>query len=445
MKAEPRASFTTIGTPVQGLTGATLGFFIGFAAVSLFGPTAKSLKGIMGLGPLEVGFLVAAPSLSGSLLRIPFSAWVDTTGGKKPFLVLLLLSILGMAGLSLTLGSYYPARMTHAFYPLILLLGILCGCGIATFSVGISQVAYWYPKARQGSALGTYAGIGNLAPGIFTLLLPFALVTMGLPRSYLAWLAFLLGGTVVYAIIGRNAWYFQMIARGAPVEEAKSASAHRGQEIFPSGNLVDSLTLSARNGKTWALVAIYFTSFGGFIAMTAWLPVYWTSFYSATPILAGGLAGIYSVVTSLVRVGGGYLSDRIGGETTGILALGTMLAGAILMTLSGDFHLSVAAEILMGIGMGVTNAAVFKLVAQEIPEAVGGAAGWVGGLGAFGGFAIPPLMGSIVQVQGTGGYATGFAVFIGLAIVSLLLVGILKRKRARILSSPRNANGCGSM
>jgi MFS transporter, NNP family, nitrate/nitrite transporter len=436
MKTEPRASFTTIGTPVQGLTGATLGFFIGFAAVSLFGPTAKSLKGIMGLGPLEVGFLVAAPSLSGSLLRIPFSAWVDTTGGKKPFLVLLLLSILGMAGLSLTLGSYYPARMTHAFYPLILLLGILCGCGIATFSVGISQVAYWYPKARQGSALGTYAGIGNLAPGIFTLLLPFALVTLGLPRSYLAWLAFLLVGTVVYAIIGRNAWYFQMIARGAPVEEAKSASALRGQEIFPSGNLVDSLILSARNWKTWALVAVYFTSFGGFIAMTAWLPVYWTSYYSATPILAGGLAGIYSVVTSLVRVGGGYLSDRIGGETTGILALGTMLAGAILMTLSADFNLSVAAEILMGIGMGVANAAVFKLVAQEIPEAVGGAAGWVGGLGAFGGFVIPPLMGSIVQVQGTGGYATGFAVFIGLAIVSLLLVEVLRRIRAKVPAAP---------
>jgi len=48
-----------------------------------------------------------------------------------------------------------------------------------------------------------------------------------------------------------------------------------------------------------------------------------------------------------------------------------MLAGAILMTLSGDFSLSIAAEILMATGMGVANAAVFKLVAQEIPEAVG--------------------------------------------------------------------------
>jgi NNP family nitrate/nitrite transporter-like MFS transporter len=109
-----------------------------------------------------------------------------------------------------------------------------------------------------------------------------------------------------------------------------------------------------------------------------------------------------------------------------------MLAGAILMTVSGDFSLSVAAEILMAVGMGTANAAVFKLVAQEIPEAVGGAAGWVGGLGAFGGFAIPPLMGIIVQVRGAEGYANGFAVFICLAAVSLLLVGVLKRKRAKV-------------
>jgi len=435
MKDEPHSGFRATGTPIQGLAGATLGFFIGFAAVSLFGPTAKSLKGIMGLGPLEVGFLVAAPSLSGSLLRIPFSAWVDTTGGKKPFLVLFLLSIVGMSGLFLTLHSCYPERMTHSFYPLILFLGVLCGCGIATFSVGISQVAYWYPKARQGTALGTYAGIGNLAPGIFTLLLPVALVTMGLARSYLAWLAFLVGGTVVYAIIGRNAWYFQMIGGGVPVQEAKAAASLQGQEIFPAGNLVDSLILSARNWKTWALVAIYFTTFGGFIAMTAWLPVYWTSFHSAPPILAGMLAGVYSITTSLVRVGGGYLSDRIGGETTGMLALVILLAGAILMTLSGNFNVSVAAEILMGIGMGAANAAVFKLVAQEIPEAVGGGAGWVGGLGAFGGFAIPPLMGIIVQIQGAGGYATGFVVFICLAVISLFLVEVLRRKRARVLAS----------
>jgi NNP family nitrate/nitrite transporter-like MFS transporter len=426
---------TMKGTPTQGLAGATLGFFIGFAAVSLFGPTAKSLRGILSLSPLEVGLLVAAPSLSGSLLRIPFSAWVDTTGGRKPLLGLLLLSIVGMAGLFLTLHFYYPERMLRSFYPLILFLGVLCGCGIATFSVGISQVAYWYPKARHGTALGTYAGIGNLAPGIFTLILPFALVSMGLAGSYLAWLAFLLVGTGLYAVVGRNAWYFQLVAQGVSAEKAKEISANLGQEIFPAGNLVDSLLISARIWKTWALVAVYFTTFGGFIALTAWLPVYWISFHSTSLVVAGTLAGVYSILTSLVRVGGGYLSDRIGGETTGILSLSVMLAGAILMTLSGNFSLSVTAEVLLAIGMGVTNAAVFKLVAQEVPEAVGGAAGWVGGLGAFGGFAIPPIMGTIVQIRGTTGYATGFVVFICLSVVSLLFVAVLRRKRAMVLAS----------
>jgi len=425
----------TKGTPGHGLAGATLGFFIGFAAVSLFGPTAKSLRGILELSPLEVGLLVAAPSLSGSLLRIPFSAWVDTTGGRKPFLVLLLLSILGMAGLFLTLHFYYPDRMPRSFYPLILFLGVLCGCGIATFSVGISQVAYWYPKARHGTALGTYAGIGNLAPGIFTLVLPFALVSMGLPGSYLAWLAFLVVGTGLYAVVGRNAWYFQLIAQKVSAEEAKTASMKQGQEIFPAGNLVESLVISAKIWKTWALVAVYFTTFGGFIALTAWLPVYWVSFHSVSLVTAGTLAGIYSIITSLVRVGGGYLSDRLGGETTGILSLGTMLAGAILMSLSGTFGLSVVAEVILAIGMGVTNAAVFKLVAQEVPEAVGGAAGWVGGLGAFGGFAIPPIMGTFVQIQGNQGYATGFVVFVCLAALSLLLVRVLRRKRIMVLAT----------
>ncbi|PMP67503.1 MAG: MFS transporter, partial [Desulfurella multipotens] len=71
------------GTPAQGLFGATLGFFFGFAAVALFGPTAAKFKDILNLTPQMVGLLVAMPALSGSLLRIPFSAWVDTTGGRK--------------------------------------------------------------------------------------------------------------------------------------------------------------------------------------------------------------------------------------------------------------------------------------------------------------------------------------------------------------------------
>lgn len=419
------------GNPTEGLFGATLGFFIGFAAVSLFGPTAHKFKDVMGLSPVLVGLLVAMPSLSGSLLRIPFSAWVDTTGGRKPFLVLLALSIVGMLGLFVVIYVLYPDRLSASLYPLLLLLGLLSGCGIATFSVGISQVSYWFPQARQGWALGTYAGIGNIAPGLFSFLLPIALASWGLAGSYLAWLVFLVVGTGLYYITGRNAWFFQLRGHGVAVEEAKREAREHGQELFPAGSLVDSLKISARVWTSWVLVILYFTTFGGFIALTAWLPTYWTSFFAVSAVSAGSLTALFSILTSVIRVAGGSVSDRIGGENTAILSLATLLVGAALMTISHGYGLSVVGEILMALGMGVNNAAVFKLVPQEVPEAVGGAAGWVGGLGAFGGFAIPPVMGAFVRAQGDAGYATGFVTFIGLAILSLALGYVLKRTHAR--------------
>ena len=420
------------GTPGQGLLGATLGFFIGFAAVALFGPTAAKFQQVMHLSPMAVGFLVAMPSLSGSLLRIPFSAWVDTTGGRKPFLVLLTLSVIGMAGLSAVVAFLYPSRLTGDYYSLLLLLAMLCGCGIATFSVGISQVSYWYSKKAQGSALAVFGGVGNLAPGIFSMLIPMALGSLGLTNSYLIWLGMLATGTVLYFLIGRNSPYFQLLAQGLSSEEARRRAADQGQVLFPAGSLKDSLAASARVWRTWALVLIYFTTFGGFIALTAWLPTYWTAYFGMTAIQAGLLTALYSVLTSLVRIIGGVVSDRLreGGENTAILALFIMLMGALVMIGARDYQLAIPGEILLAFGMGICNAAVFKMVPQAVPKAVGGAAGWVGGLGAFGGFAIPPMLAFAVRDLGKNGYSIGFVVYLFLALFSLFMAWILKYSEA---------------
>jgi MFS transporter, NNP family, nitrate/nitrite transporter len=55
----------------------------------------------------------------------------------------------------------------------------------------------------------------------------------------------------------------------------------------------------------------------------------------------------------------------------------------------------------------------------------------VGGLGAFGGFVVPPLLGLFVDLQGTEGYATGFVVYLGLAALGIGISGWLYRSHDR--------------
>ena len=437
-KKEETTNYEISGNQNQGLYGATMGFFIGFAAVALFGHTSTMLGTAMGLNETLIGLLVAMPNLTGSLFRIPFAAWTDKVGSRKPLLILLYTSIIGMIGLLATILLFFtPKDMSQDYYVLFLLFGALAGCGIATFSVGISQTSYWFPKQKQGKALGFYGGVGNLAPGIFLLIIPFALSLGGLGGSYFFWLILLIGGTLVYFKIGQNAWFFQLREHGIPKEKATEISKTYGQELFPSGKIVESLKISARNWKTWILVGLYFTSFGGFIALTPWLPKYWLSLYKTGNFkidvvsIAFGvvLAGIFVIVGSLTRIYAGNLADKLTGEKTTLLGILVLLAGSTIMTLSMNFDLSIIAFLIMAIGMGTMNAAVFKLVPKYVPNAIGGASGWVGGLGAFGGFVIPPIMGYFVDMYNLPGYAYGFVVFIVLCLICLVFVFILTKHK----------------
>jgi len=416
------------GNSTRGLTGATLGFFFGFAAVALYGPTAVKFKEAMDLTPAMLGLLIAIPALSGSLLRIPFGAWVDTTGGKKPFFILMLLSVIGLGGVTLLLFTSYPDGM-KGMYGLVLLFGFLSGCGIATFSVGIGQTSYWFPRNRQGFALGTFGGLGNLAPGIFSLVLPIFLTYYGFISAYFAWFLFLLIGTILYGIIGVNAYYFQYRKKGLTDNEAKSKAREKGQEIFPTGSVKDSLINSAKIKNTWALVVLYFTTFGGFIALTAWFPTYWGEFQSFAPVKAGLFTAIFSILASLMRVYGGKIADKFGGERVALFSMFSILFAAVGLSFLADVTISIVVVVVLAVGMGVANAAIFKLVPVYVPKAVGGAAGWIGGLGAFGGFALPPIMGAIAGKYGEIGYARGFVVFVALAVINLIIIYMLIHKK----------------
>jgi NNP family nitrate/nitrite transporter-like MFS transporter len=417
-------------SPAAALTWITLAFFAGFAGVSAFGPILSKLKETMTMSPLLLGLLASCPALTGSLLRIPFGALVDRFGGKMPILTLLGLAAFGVAGINLMFAIAPSPTSSH--YPFFLFFGTLCGCGIAVFSVGIPSVSYWYPQKKQGRALALYAGLGNLAPGLFAMVLPSMVVAIGFISSYVIWFVMLVLLLILVWFFMKDAPYFQYRQMGFDIDPDALLLAC-GEELIPSGNALASIKEASADWRTWALTFFYFVSFGGFIALTVWLPTYWAELFSTSLVAAGFLTALYSLSSSLLRVVGGFVSDTFGGEKVVLASFISIAVGAILMMLTTDsFTIAVTGQMILALGMGFANAAVFKLVPKYSPKSVGGAAGVVGGLGAFGGFVIPPLMGLFVKNLGTSGYAWGYSVFVMLALVSLIVFTILNRRSPQV-------------
>ncbi|GAB3485564.1 MFS transporter [Amycolatopsis cihanbeyliensis] len=423
------------GSRQRALWLATLGFFGGFAGVAVFGPLVPEFVNLLRLSPIEAGLLAGTPSLTGSLLRIPFGAMVDRIGGRAPFLVLLGLTLAGMIGLILLLWSRYPGEMAGT-YPLLLGLGVLIGCGIASFPVGTAQISYWFPRNGQGGPLGIYAGIGNTGPSLSALFLPMIVASLSMLAAYGLWTVVLLLITIGYAVAMRDAPWFQLRKAALPADSEQLAAF--GQELVPPGSLTGGLRAAAREPATWVLVGCYLISFGGFLALTAWLPTYWNGAYHTSLGQGGLLTFAFALVAALVRVPGGLLSDRISIRYA-LLGNFLLIGGASLaVALTGRFWIAFLATIGIAIGMGLQNAVVFKLLPCYVPHAIGGAAGWVSGLGAVGGFVLPPVMGAIAA-GGPGGYSSAFLAITVLVAGGLTGVGWLTRWTWACELEPRRA------
>ena len=423
--AEDKNVCHAISNPRAALAWTTLAFFAGFSGVSAFGPIVPKLKQAMDVGPFLMGILAASPALTGSLLRIPFGAMVDRMGGKQPILILLLLAAAGVAGITALFSIVGTPQASH--YPLFLIFGILCGCGIAVFSVGVPAVSYWYPQRKQGTALAVYGGLGNLAPGIFALLLPFLVVSLGFTWSYVLWLAALLVMTGLVFTRMKDAPYFQYKEMGMDIDPDALLLAC-GEELVPTGKAMDSIRKAGADWRTWVLTFLYFITFGGFIALTVWFPTFWTDFFKISLVQAGLLTAAFSLSASILRVFGGIASDKLGGLLIAQLSFVVVAVGSLVIFAGGaSIAAAFTGQMLLALGMGAANAAVFKLVPRFTPKAVGGAAGIIGGLGAFGGFALPPILGIFVRLNGEAGYSQGFAVFLGLALAGLVFLMILRK------------------
>ena len=365
---------------IRELTLATLAFFLCFAAWGMLAPIAPKLQDQLGLSNTETAIMIAIPVVLGSLLRIPLGRLTDRHGGRVMFTAMLVYAAVP----PLLVG-------TVDSYPLLLLAGLLLGVSGASFAIGVPFVAGWFTTERQGWALGLY-GIGTAGTAVSAFAMP-ALFT-GAGRG--------VAGVIYAAVLLSFAALWALLARDAEVERPKPEPLRKVLRLGPT---------------LWQLALFYFVTFGGFVAMSIYLPKLLRDWFAFSLTDAGlRTAGFVVVAAVVARPIGGWLSDRIGGyKVAAISFFGIGLDAVGLAWQASDPEIVPVTVICltMAFFLGLGNGAVFKLVPQRFPQATGSVTGIVGAAGGLGGF-FPPLVLGLVK-DATDTYLMAFVFLVSFA------------------------------
>jgi NNP family nitrate/nitrite transporter-like MFS transporter len=167
--------------------------------------------------------------------------------------------------------------------------------------------------------------------------------------------------------------------------------------------------------------------------------------YGLSLAAAGYLTALFIFPASLLRPLGGWLSDRYGPRRVTYVVFLTMAVSLALLSVPASvIDLGVwGFTILMfvvGCGMGIGKASVFKYVPDYFPRDVGAVGGLVGMLGALGGFVLPPAFGALGRWAGSPQAA--FAALLVLTLVSLawLHAVVVRLKAAKRLAAAATPN-----
>src|SRR5512140_1143493 len=157
------------------VTARTSAFTVCFMVWMMFAVIGIPIKQNLGLNETQFGILVALPVLTGSLIRLPLGMWTDRFGGRIVFFILMLSTVFPI---------WLISRATEFWH--FLVTGLFVGVAGGSFTVGIAYCARWFPKRRQGLAMGIF-GAGNTGAAITKLVAPSIVVAFGwtmVPQVY---------------------------------------------------------------------------------------------------------------------------------------------------------------------------------------------------------------------------------------------------------------------
>jgi MFS transporter, NNP family, nitrate/nitrite transporter len=376
------------------LVASFLYFDFCFAIWVLNGAMGPFIGEAYGLNAAQKGFMVSVPILAGALMRFPLGVLSQYIGRKNAAMVEMSLIILALA---------YGWRFVDS-YDGVLAMGVLLGIAGASFGVALSLGSGWFPAKYKGLAMGI-AGAGNSGTVLAVLFAPPLAQKYGWQAVYgLAALTMVLPLAVM--------WF---AAKEPPDREHQTLREHVA-------------CLFEKDG--WSFSLIYIITFGGFIGLASFLPSYYYDQFKVTKVEAGQLTMLATLMGSVLRVVGGYISDRVGGITTlsGVLVL-VAATLALCAFAGGSVVVTTLMFMLCFAALGAGNGALFQLVPLRWPLATAVAGSMIGEIGALGGGFLPNAMG--LSKQYSGSYAWGFLSFTLLTVVMLGMLRVVQIRWTR--------------
>ena len=399
------------------LIASTLAFTVCFMVWMMFAVVGIPIKQMLDLNATEFGLLMAMPVLSGSLVRVPLGIWTDRFGGR----------IVMAALLAITVPAIWAISFATQFWH-FLAIGLVLGLAGGAFSVGTPYVARWFPKERQGMAMGVF-GAGNSGAAVNKFVAPVILVAFGWKAVPHVYAAIMLAALVV----------FWLMSHSDP------------RHLVPSHvKFSDQLKL-LKDPRVLKYCQYYSIVFGGYVALALWMVQYYVGENGLDIRVAALLAACFSLPGGVLRAIGGVLSDKYGAHSVTwwvmwvcwicLFLLSYPQTQFTIQTVSGatTFHLGLnvyaftAIMAVLGVAMAFGKASVFKYISDDYPGNIGAISGIVGLAGGMGGFILPIMFGALMDW--TGVRSSAFMLMYGVVWVSLIWMYWTEVRRTEVMGS----------
>ncbi len=388
---------------------------LGFCVWMLFSAVTINMKKIgFNFTTDQLFMLTALPSVSGALLRIPYSFVIPIFGGRRwtAFSTIILVAPCIWLG--------FAVQNLQTPYTTFVIISLLCGFGGANFASSMANISFFFPKARQGGALGINGGLGNLGVSVMQLVAPLV-VTLAVFGSSV--------GTGQMTQDGEMLWLQNAAFVWVPLLVIFTLAAWFGMNDLSAAKASFKSQLPVlKSGHLWIMSFLYLATFGSFIGFSAGFAMLTKTQFPDVVILHFAFFG--PLFGALARPVGGMLSDRFGGTKVTLInfVFMALFVGLLFQTLPGQgtsgsfiafFIVFMGLFLTAGLGSGSTFqmiSVIFRKITVAKVKSRGGnddeaqriaatdsaaALGFISAIGAIGGFFIPKAFGTSLEMTGS--------------------------------------------